>query len=121
MSSQQQQQDWVSNWRSYMVAWGIPTAIFILGIFIAPPMKIFIWTTALLWKGTACLANAARCGRTHCYFTGPIYILLAVLVVLHGFEIFWLGPNGWVWLGVAVLGGMFGIWFVTEKIWGKFV
>lgn len=28
--------------------------------------------------GLACLANAARCRRMHCYFTGPYFLLLAL-------------------------------------------
>src|SRR6266852_7249120 len=30
-----------------------------------------VWTAALSIMGTACLANAVRCGRVHCYITGP--------------------------------------------------
>lgn len=28
------------------------------------------------------MANAARCGRWHCYFTGPLYILGALYLAL---------------------------------------
>jgi len=37
--------------------------------------------------GIACLANAARCGRMHCYFTGPLLLLAAVYVVLAEFHL----------------------------------
>ena len=30
-----------------------------------------IWTAALTVIGGACLSNAGRCGRIHCYVTGP--------------------------------------------------
>ena len=46
---------------------------------------------------------------------------MAVFVILHGFEIVWLGHNGWIWLGAAVFAGTTGVWIVTEKVWGKFI
>ncbi len=117
----QHQRDWIRSPRSYIVAWGIPTTALILGVFVPPPWRAFIWVLALLWMGAACLANAARCGRTHCYFTGPLFLLMALFVILHGFEIVWLGPNGWMWLGAAIVTGTIGVWIVTEKVWGKFI
>ncbi len=41
-----------------------------------------VWTAALSIMGTACLANAVRCGRVHCYITGPF--LLVGLTILVG-------------------------------------
>jgi hypothetical protein len=46
---------------------------------------------------------------------------MALFVTLHGFEIVWLGPNGWIWLGAAIVVGATGVWIVTEKVWGKFI
>jgi hypothetical protein len=79
-----------------------------------------MWAIALVWKGVACLANAARCGRTHCYFTGPYFLVLAVVTALHGFQIVWLGAYGWLWLGLMIVAGGGALWFVTERVWGKF-
>jgi len=80
-----------------------------------------MWTGALLWKSVACLANAARCGRTHCYFTGPFFLLMAVGTVLHSLQILDLGTNGWSWLGLMIVGGTGILWVFTEKVWGKFL
>jgi hypothetical protein len=66
---------------------------------------VAVWPLALLWMGVACLWNAARCGRVHCYFTGPFFLLLALLSLLHGLGIVSLGPNGWQGIGVALLVG----------------
>ncbi len=44
---------------------------------------------------------------------------MALFVILHGFEIVWFGPNGWMWLGAAIVAGTIGVWIVTEKVWGK--
>jgi len=113
--------DWVSDSRTYAVLWGLPGVILIVGIFLDPFTRMMMWTGALLWKGVACMANAARCGRTHCYFTGPYFLLLAVGTVLHGFRIVDLGVNGWIWLGLAIFAGGGFLWFFTERVWGKFV
>ncbi len=70
--------------------------------------------------GVACLINARRCGRRHCYYKGPFFLLMTIPVALHGFEIIWLGPEGWKWLGVSigVLGG--GLWCGTEAVMGRY-
>jgi hypothetical protein len=41
-----------------------------------------LWIPALLVMAAACVGNAARCGRRHCYITGPVYLLAAVYVAL---------------------------------------
>src|SRR5688500_7167007 len=58
--------DWSSNRRSYVLAWGLPTALLILGIFMPAPIRTSVWAGSFIWMGVACVANAARCGRTHC-------------------------------------------------------
>ncbi len=112
--------DWVSDARSFALAWGVPVVILMIGIFQDPSTQTMMWAGALLWQGVACLANAARCGRIHCYFTGPFFLLGALMTLLHGFHLVGLGENGWRWLGLAVIAGSGGLWFVTEKMWGKF-
>lgn len=43
-----------------------------------------IWIVALTWMGTACILNARRCGRTHCRYTGPYYLLMIAPVIVLG-------------------------------------
>ena len=115
------QQDWVGNSRSYWLAWGLPTAAMVGAILVDPPVKTIIWSISLIWMGAACLANAARCGRLHCYVTGPFFLIMAVVVLLHGFDAVPLGPNGWTWIAVTIFVGGFGsLWLLPEFIWGKF-
>ena len=116
-----QSKDWVSDPRSYVPAWGIPGMMLLVGMFVDPVTRTVMWAGALVWKGAACVANAARCGRTHCYFTGPYFLLLAVGTVLHGFHFIDLGPNGWMWLGLAIIAGGGFIWLITERVGGKFL
>lgn len=113
--------DWVSDSRIYALAWGLPGVILIIGIFLDPSTRTLMWAGALVWKGVACLANATRCGRTHCYFTGPFFLLVALMTMLHGFHIVDLGANGWIWLGLMIVAGSGFLWFFTERFLGKFL
>lgn len=116
-----QTKDWVSSGTSYMTAWGLPTMILVGSSFAGHPAKTIIWSLALAWMGLACLVNAIRCGRRHCYLTGPFFLIMAVMVTLHGFKVLWLGPSGWWWLAglLVVIGGGL-LWYLPERIWGKF-
>lgn len=48
----------------------------------------------------------------------PFFLVMTLPVLLHGYQWFWLGPDGWKWLGLAISGA--GIWVLSEKILGKF-
>jgi hypothetical protein len=113
--------DWVTGRRSYAIAWGIPTLALLVGIVLPSPVRTVVWSTALVWMGVACILNALRCGRLHCYLTGPFFLLMAVVVTAHGFGYLWLGPNGWWWLGLTLIvvgGGL--LWYLPERIWGRY-
>jgi len=112
--------DWVSDSRTLAVAWGLPGMILIIGIFQDPFPRTMMWTGALFWQGIACLANAARCGRTHCYFTGPFFLLGGLITIFLGFHIIDLGENEWSWLGIVIIAGSGVLWFFTERVLGKF-
>ena len=116
-----QSRDWVSDSHAFAVAWGVPGIIFMIGIFQDPFTRTMMWSGALLWQGIACVANATRCGRTHCYFTGPFFLIMALMTMLHGSHILGFGTNGWVWLGLVIIAGSGALWFFTERVWGKFL
>ncbi len=46
-----------------------------------------------------------------------MFLLMAIVVGLHGFEIFYLGPQGWTWLAISVGAGGFLAWWVPERAW----
>ena len=114
------ERDWAGNWRSFGLYWGLPAAVMVLAGVLDPLARAVIWTGVLLWMGGACLANARRCSRIHCRFTGPFFILMAAVIVAYAAGALRLGPNGWAILGAAILVGAMGIWWVTERVWGKF-
>ncbi len=91
-------------------------ALLVVGFF-WPEARTWLWTPALLVAGAACLVNASRCGRLHCYFTGPLYLLAAVATLLRGFEGV---PLRWSWILYAVLGGSV-LAYVPEWVRGKYV
>lgn len=49
----------------------------------------------------------------------PFLLLMAAVMPLHGFEFFWLGPNGWLGLTLLVVGGGL-LWYLPERLWGKY-
>lgn len=83
------------------VLWRLPLGLAVLGWFVGP-WRWMLWGVALLWMGVACGLNAARCGRVHCAFTGPLYGLLGFVAL--GRAAGWLSlPPGWLW--AAAVGG----------------
>jgi len=116
----QPKKDWVGDYKTYILFWGLPVIAMIGAISVAHPAKTLIWIAALVWMGLACAYNARRCGRTHCYYTGPFFLIMTIPVALHGFQILWLGVEGWKWLGIVIGVGAAGLWCFTEKLWGKY-
>jgi hypothetical protein len=114
--------DLVRNSEARLLLWGLPTAVMLLTLCFAGDAWIvtLTWTLSLVVMGGACLVNARDCGRTHCYFTGPFFLLMAAASLSYGLGWLPLGPHGWLYLGAALLagGGFFG--FVPEKLWGRY-
>ena len=75
--------------------WGLPIAIILITGNVASAGWILTvaWTASLVTMGVACLVNARGCGRTHCYFTGPFFLLMAIMSLLHGLHVVSLGPR----------------------------
>lgn len=69
--------------RSALWLWGVPGLLLLVGVAWADA-RAPLWTVAFLVGGGACVANAARCGRAHCYLTGPLYLGLAAVSALIG-------------------------------------
>jgi hypothetical protein len=61
--------------------WCLPATALIAGLAI-PNVRVWLWIPAFLVMGVACLANAMRCHRTHCYITGPLFLGAALYVGL---------------------------------------
>ncbi|MGC1783805.1 MAG: hypothetical protein WA708_14880 [Acidobacteriaceae bacterium] len=85
---------------SAVLLWWLPVAALIVGAN-WPKLMLLLWIPALLVMGAACSVNAARCGRVHCYVTGPLFLLAALYAALSGFHVVPMQPN--IFLG-SILG-----------------
>jgi uncharacterized membrane protein HdeD (DUF308 family) len=79
-----------------------------------------VWTASLGIIGTACLANAVRCGRVHCYITGPFFLVMAVVTLLYGLGVLRLGGNAWNVIGLTILVGAIALSCLPEMFFGKY-
>lgn len=112
--------DWLRSPRTSVVAWLIPVVALFAVLFAPVPARTSIWIIALIWMGTACILNANRCGRTHCRYTGPYYLVMIAPVVLLGSGFVFVGIYAWLVLGCVILLGSILLWWATERAWGKF-
>lgn len=105
-----------------VLLWGVPLAAIAATavLEVAPLTRTLVWTVSLAWVGAACLANASRSGRVHCHVTGPFFLLLAALSLVHGLGIVSLGARGWLLIGAILVVGTPLLTFVPEWIWGKY-
>ncbi|MGB6688886.1 MAG: hypothetical protein WBE76_13705 [Terracidiphilus sp.] len=83
--------DLARGW-SAVLLWGVPVIALVVGSHYHRA-RLVLWIPALLVMGVACLRNAARCGRVHCYVTGPLSLLAAVYVALSGFHLVPMQPG----------------------------
>jgi hypothetical protein len=112
--------DWLRRPRTSVLAWWVPKGAIVASLWLPVPMRTVIWIVALIWMGTACILNAKRCGRTHCRYTGPYYLVMIAPVLALGFGILAADFLGWFVLAVVILAGSKLIWWATERAWGKF-
>lgn len=116
ISSTRRDADWTRGIRGCLT-WGIPAALLILS-----PVQYFVivWPTMLTFMAAACLLNARRCGRIHCYFTGPFLLVLAGVGLLYGLGVLPLGARGWSTLSLALVIGSLVLIYVPEWILGRY-
>src|SRR5258708_33652600 len=53
--------DWLGSVRTSLLAWWVPKATIVAGLFFPVSVRAVIWIIALAWIGTACVLNARRC------------------------------------------------------------
>ena len=82
--------------------------------------RTVVWTAALSTMGRACIANAVRCGRLHCYITGPFFVAMALVTLLYGLGVVPLGGNGWNLIGLTILAGAIALCCLPELFLGKY-
>ena len=123
MTDQQVQTDISNRPLPFAIVWGIPIAVLFSTNFtqayLPPAVTLLTVAGALAWMGLSCVINAVRCGRLHCKFSGPIFLLGSGAILASGFgslgspglfinEILW----GTVILALSTYG--------LEWIWGPY-
>lgn len=106
---------------SFVLFWLPAIAIVVTGsVHVSQTFRTIVWAASLSTIGTSCLANAARCGRIHCYATGPFFLVMAIVSVLYGFNFIPLGQKGWQIIGGIVLVGAVTLSCLPELLFGKY-
>src|SRR6266404_2927523 len=116
----QTSRDWLGSVHTSLLAWWMPKAAILAGLFVPVSFRAVIWIIALTWMGTACILNARRCGRTHCRYTGPYYLAMIAPVLVLASGVMSVDSYGWLMLAVFILAGSKIIWWATERAWGEF-
>jgi hypothetical protein len=111
--------DWASGWRGLLL-WGAPVSILLAASWLPQRYLVVIWPGVLTCMGVVCLANARRCGRVHCYATGPFFLILAAIALLYGLDEISLGRNGWNTLGLILLVGSIVLCCGPELLFGRY-
>ena len=114
--------DLLSSPRMTAVFFGIPVLGLVLTsvVDLSRGWRTVIWTAALAIMGTACMVNALRCGRVHCYLTGPFFLITAIAALLYGIDVLPLGGHGWSLLGLVTLIGAIVLCCLPEMFLGKY-
>ena len=95
--------------------WIANKVAFVVGWFVAAWRPVF-WSVPMAAAGVLCVANATRCGRRHCYFTGPVFLAGAVLTVLRTLGLI---PLSWNLLGSLIVAA-FALAWIPELLFGKY-
>lgn len=98
-----QQADLARGWRGRVI-WGVPWILLIVGAY-WNALLYWLWIPGFVMAGAACAWNARRCGRLHCYVTGPLYLLAAACLACAaaGFIELRPGPFLVVVVGISLL------------------
>ena len=116
----QQPRDPLCSGTKMYLFWCLPSLVFALGLFVSPGVRTVLWALSLGFMGTLCLLNASRCGRIHCYFTGPFFILAAVTSLGYGVGLLPFGPSGWKWIGNITIIGAIVLSAIPEFVFGRY-
>src|SRR5215831_5814150 len=115
-----QQRDVLFSRTKMFFFWCLPSCAFALGFFVSPAFRTVLWTVSLGFMGAICLLNASRCGRIHCYFTGPFFIFSAAASLGYGIGLLPFGSSGWKWIGHITIIGAIVLSTFPECVFGRY-
>ncbi len=111
--------DFTTGPLSSFLFWKFPTVLMVgVAIFdVGPRIQALVWVPCLAVFAFGCIANAARCRRVHCFFTGPFFLVMSVVSLLHGFGFVSLGDSGWSWVELITIAGGLALVYLPELAW----
>lgn len=113
--------DMVSNAGGQLLVYGIPfVAIQLAGNLGGYAVATTVPALSFLVVGVLCSINALRARRVHCYFMGPLCLIVGTMMALYSQRIIDFGPSSWPLIVNTGLAGAFVIYMTTERIWGKY-
>jgi hypothetical protein len=114
--------DFLSDRFATIAIYWLPVAVLVVSGFfgMGNAWRGAIWAAALTTMGAGCVVNAVRCGRIHCYATGPFFLAMAVVAVLYGFGIVRLGAHGWNGIALVALIGGVALYYLPELLFGTY-
>ena len=114
--------DLISDGRFAAAVFWLPALLLIASgnLNIGVAWRTAIWTISLSIMGSGCIVNALRCGRVHCYFTGPFFFVMAIVTLLYGLGLLALGERGWSTISLTVLIGAVVLCYVPEFSFGRY-
>ena len=121
--TERESRDILSDRLTIALVYGLPVLALVLSgaLDVGTGWRTAVWVVALTTMGLGCLVNALRCGRVHCYLTGPFFLIMAALTLLYGLGIAPLGVRGWSVLSLALLAGGLLLYCVPEAILGRYL
>jgi hypothetical protein len=107
--------DLVGGWTGALL-WYLPAALVVAGISL-PAARAALWIPSFTVMGVACVVNARRCGRLHCFVTGPVFLSAAIASTIDALSLVRIDWR------IVVLGAAIGtlIAYALEWAQGKYI
>lgn len=123
MPDTQELKDYSRRPLPFMIAWGLPilllVSVNVLEEFLPAAPIILIIAGSYAWMGVGCVINALRCGRLHCYISGPALLIGGTLILLVGFSVLDLGSITVMHISYATI-VVVALSFVPELLAGSY-
>ena len=115
------QNDWARQPLTIILWWGLPVAAGVAAGLLRLPSRASasVCAVSFAWMATGCLLNARRCHRVHCYISGPVLLVGAIIAGLVAAGVVDLGSRTFSNAVSAIL-VLALLSFVPEMVWKRY-